>query len=113
MNNPERPPQGKTQERRKKGRVVKSTGIARFLLHPVGKAFLWLIIAVLVAGSGVFIYYYQKYARLIDSRLRGGPNTPTSRIYAAPVSIAEGDPYTAAEIAVDLRRAGYSENHKN
>ncbi len=123
MSTPERPPQGKTPDRRdaggsaarngKKRRVVQGSGLARFLMHPVGKTLLGLILLVIVVGGGVFIHYYLKYAKLIDDRLKGGPYTSTSRIYAAPESIAVGDVSSPGDIATALRSAGYNENKKN
>jgi penicillin-binding protein 1B len=123
MKNPDRPPQGTPEDRSstrsgsgnngRKGRVVKGSGFARFLMHPVGKTLLVLIVLVVVSGAGAFIYYYSKYARLIDERLKGGPYTATSRIYAAPSSVSVGDASSANDIAAALRRAGYNENHKN
>ena len=82
-------------------------------MHPVGKAFLVLALVTVVSGAGAFIYYYQKYAKLIDDRLKGGPFTSTSRIYAAPEPIAVGDITSPAEIATELRAAGYSESSRN
>jgi penicillin-binding protein 1B len=102
--------------RRKKERTVKvpkNARFVRFLLGPVGKTLLaLLVVAVLVAG-GVFIHFYNTYAKLIDQRLKGGAYTATSRIFASPQPIAVGDAGGPVEIASALRRAGYSENRKN
>lgn len=98
---------------KKSGRVVQGSGIARFLMHPVGKVFMALLIVCLLGGAGAFMYYYAKYAKLIDERLKGGPYQATSRIYAAPSSVSVGDALTPGDIATDLRRAGYNENKKN
>src|SRR5919201_682323 len=62
---------------------------------------------------GVFTYYYSKYSRLIDQKLRTGPFANTSKIYAAPKTVAVGDAITLAEIASELRRAGYTEARNN
>ena len=121
MKNADRPPQGTPENRAsasgrrngKKVRVPHGAGFVRFLMHPVGKVVLSLVVMGVVAGAGAFIYYYSHYAKLIDERLKGGPYTTTSRIYAAPDSIAIGDPSNPVEIAAALRRAGYTENHKN
>ena len=107
MINPERPQQGKGSGRRTGARRVQGgSKLARALMHPVGKAFLVLALVTVVSGAGAFIYYYQKYAKLIDDRLKGGPFTSTSRIYAAPEPIAVGDITSPAEIATELRAAG-------
>ncbi|HVV47413.1 MAG TPA: PBP1A family penicillin-binding protein [Bryobacteraceae bacterium] len=114
MSNPERPQQGKGPARRTGARRVQGgSRLARALMHPVGKAFLVLALVTVVSGAGVFIYYYQKYAKLIDERLKGGPFTTTSRIYAAPEAIAVGEITSPADIATELRAAGYSESSRN
>ena len=119
MNNPDRPPQGSPQARSasprngKRVRVPQNARFVRFLMHPAGKVLLGLMIVFLLTGSGVFIYYYLKYAKVIDTRLNGGPNTATSRIFAAPNAVGIGDSSSPGEIATALRHAGYNENHKN
>lgn len=125
MSTQDRPPQGTPPPDRRsgnwragrasgrQGRIVHGAGFVRFLMHPAGKALMGLLVLMLLAGAGTFIYYYQVYARLIDDRLKGGPYTATSRIYAAPESVAVGDSLTPGDIATDLRRAGYNENKKN
>jgi penicillin-binding protein 1B len=114
MSNPERPQQGKGSGRRTGARRVHGgSRLARALMHPVGKAFLALALVTTVTGAGVFIYYYQKYAKLIDERLKSGPFTSTSSIYAAPEAIDVGDIASPAEIATGLRAAGYSESSRN
>jgi penicillin-binding protein 1B len=128
MSTTERPPQGTPPDRRSsnwnpgrasqgrrgnKRRVVKGSGFVRFLMHPVGKILMAIVLLAVVTGGGAFIYYYNKYAKVIDDRLKGGAYTATSRIYAAPESIDVGDTSSTDVIATDLRRAGYSENSKN
>jgi penicillin-binding protein 1B len=114
MTTPDRPQQGKASARRQGAkRVVQGSRLARFLMHPVGKAFMVLALVTVVSGAGVFTYYYQKYAKLIDQRLTAGPFTSTSRIYAAPEAIAVGDITSPADIATQLRAAGYSDNSRN
>ncbi|MCU1330911.1 MAG: penicillin-binding protein family, partial [Bryobacterales bacterium] len=82
-------------------------------MHPVGKTLVGLAALVFLVGIGAFAYYYNKFAGLIDERLKGGPYTATSRVYAAPTAIATGDQASPGEIAGTLRRAGYNENRKN
>jgi penicillin-binding protein 1B len=128
MSTTDRPPQGTLPDRRSGGwnpgrtgkgrsgrnrRVVHGSRLVRFLLHPVGKILVGLVLLVVLAGAGVFIYYYNEYAKVIDQRLRGGPYTATSRIYAAPESVDVGDTSSPGDIASALRRAGYNENPKN
>ena len=128
MSTTDRPTQGSTPDRRsgnwsagrkeqdgrgRKSRVVRGSGLVRFLMHPVGKVLMGIVLIALITGAGAFIYYYNKYAKLIDERLKGGPYTATSRIYAAPSAISVGDEDTPGDIATALRRAGYNENNKN
>src|SRR5262249_5045571 len=65
-----------------------------------------------VAGF-TFTYFHVQYAKVIDQKLKGGPFTATSKIYAAPEIVAIGDPGNPTEIAASLRRAGYSESLQN
>ena len=64
-------------------------------------------------GLGVFTYYYAKYSRLIDQKLRAGPFTQTAKIFAAPHTVTLGDAFTLDELVAELRRAGYSEARNN
>jgi penicillin-binding protein 1B len=98
---------------RKTVRVPKKAWLVRFFLHPVGKALAALVVCLLIASAGVFVYFYNTYAKLIDERLRGGAYTSTSRIYAAPGSIAVGDATSPSDLATVLRHAGYNENRNN
>jgi len=108
---PKRPSPGKAA--RRKVRVPRNALLVRFLLHPVGKTFLLVLACLLVVGLGVFVHYYNVYAKLIDERLRGGPYSTTARIFASPEAVAVGDRTTPSEIATQLRHAGYSENRNN
>ena len=65
-------------------RVPKNAGLVRFFLHPAGKILLIAAVLLIVGLSITFGHFYHVYAKLIDQRLRGGPYTSTSRIYAAP-----------------------------
>ena len=94
-------------------RVPRNALLVRFFLHPVGKTILALAGLALVIGIGVFVYYYNVYAKMIDARLRGGPYRTTAGIYASPGSVAVGDKLTPSELTATLRRAGYSENRSN
>jgi penicillin-binding protein 1B len=56
-----------------------------------------------VAGG----YYYHRYANLIDSRLRSGAFPNSLSIYAGPLVMTTGDGLNSAELATELRLAGY------
>ncbi len=96
-----------------KVRIPRGAGLARFFLGPVGR---WLVIGASlfsIVALGVFIHYYSKYAQLMDEKLRLGPFANTTKIYAAPQSVAVGDALTPDDIAADLRRSGYGESRSN
>jgi penicillin-binding protein 1B len=107
----DRPARTRKPERRIK--VPRNAGLVRFFLHPVGKTLIVLLAVLVIAGSGVFIHFYNVYSKMIDERLRGGPYRTTTRIFAAPGSITLGDPGTPNDLADALRHAGYNENRTN
>ncbi|HYA17785.1 MAG TPA: PBP1A family penicillin-binding protein [Bryobacteraceae bacterium] len=94
-------------------RIPRNALLVRFFLHPAGKTLLALAALALLAGIGIFVYYYNVYAKMIDARLRGGPYRTTAGIYASPGSVAVGDTLSPSELAATLRKAGYSENRSN
>src|SRR5262249_9434483 len=82
-------------------------------MSPFGKTLLIVFFIIFTAAGFTFSYFYSKYAKIIDQKLKGGPFTAASKIYAAPETLAIGDPGTPTEIASALRRAGYSESRSN
>src|SRR3954470_22165106 len=104
---------GSGRQKKRTVRVPPNARLVRFFLHPAGKALLITTACLLIAASAVFVHYYNKYAKLIDDRLRGGPYTTTSRIYSAPDAISVGDVTSPGDLAALLRRAGYNENRNN
>ncbi|HLI62057.1 MAG TPA: hypothetical protein VKV05_01570, partial [Terriglobales bacterium] len=58
---------------------------------------------------GIFSYYYAKYDRIVDRRMAAGVFSNAARIYARPQTVFTGEKLDAAEVAANLRRAGYSE----
>ena len=64
-------------------------------------------------GLLTFTYYYVKYSRLIDQKIRSGPFQSTAKIFAAPQTVSLGDDYTAEEIVEQLKRSGYTESRGN
>src|SRR5579875_3358057 len=72
-----------------------------------------LIVAVVVvlAGAGVFLYFYHHYQGMVSERLKQGPLfSSVAQIYAAPQEVRPGQARTAQEIANSLRTAGYNVN---
>ena len=70
--------------------------LVRMFTHPVGKTL--IAVFVLAANSilSVSAYYYLKYSKLIESKLAAGPFANTSMLFAAPRSVALGDPVIPA-----------------
>jgi penicillin-binding protein 1B len=102
-----------TSRREVKVRVAKNAGLARFMLGPVGRIMMASVAVLAIAGIAVFTFFYVKYSRLIDEKLKAGPFAATAKIYAAPEAIAVGDIRSAQSIAEALRRSGYTESHTN
>ena len=96
-----------------KFQIPRKALFVRFLISPWGRAFLFAFIATVTIGLGAFTYYYEKYARLTEEKLRSGPFANTSLLYAAPRPIALGEEAKTDEIADYLRRTGYSEASSN
>jgi penicillin-binding protein 1B len=67
----------------------------------------------LIAGAGLlilaFFITYVRFSRLVEQRLNEGVFASTIGIYAAPKTIAKGNPATQETLVTALRRAGYSE----
>lgn len=85
----------------------------RFLLNPWGKAFLILFTLALTVGAGIFTYFYVQYAQIIEEKLKTGPFSNTSLLYAAPRPVMLGEDAQGEEIAAYLRRCGYSESNSS
>ena len=75
----------------------------------------WLVRGVIAAvllvgiiGLSVFTFYYNKYARIVDERLKQPLFANTAKIYAAPREVRPGQKISAHLIATELRAAGYT-----
>ena len=70
-----------------------------------------VLLFCVLAGAGVFAFYYFKYQTVVAERLAAGPLfASVAQIYAAPQQIRTGQRLTVASIASDLRAAGYNNN---
>ena len=96
-----------------KVRVPRGAGLTRFFLGPVGRALLIGFALFTVLGIGAFTFFYAKYSRLIDQKLRAGPFANTAKIFAAAESVSVGDAATPIGIAAELRRSGYTDSSRN
>ncbi|MGI8991507.1 MAG: penicillin-binding protein 1A [Bryobacteraceae bacterium] len=94
-------------------RVPREAHLARFFARPIGKTLIVLVSLAAITGIFTFTYFYLQYSRLIDETLKNNPFASTSRIYAAPITVGVGDAANPAEIATQLRRAGYNESRAN
>jgi len=83
---------------------------ARFgISHPLVKVALILFVLFTLIGAGIFSYYYVKYDKIVEARIRGPIFSTSAKIYARPPVLSVGDRYTTEELISQLRRAGYSE----
>ena len=90
------------------GRQAGRTGW--FTRDPLLQAAL-VIFLVLATTGGVFLtYYYVKFGRMIDQRFKGPVFGNSARIYAISRPVQLGEKIEPKEIAVQLRRAGYSDS---
>ncbi len=96
-----------------KVKVPNKAGLARFFIRPAGKALLVLGTLAVTLGFITFTYYYFRYSRLIETKLKEGPFAQTAMIFAAPKTLSVGDRVTLEEIVAQLKRSGYSESRSN
>src|SRR5581483_3532289 len=106
-------PKTATTKREMKVRIPKNARLAQFLMGRTGRLLIFGFGVFVILAMGVFTYFYQKYSKIIDEKLRAGVIANTAKIYAAPESGAVGDAGSADEIAAELRRSGYSDSSDN
>ncbi|HWC97280.1 MAG TPA: PBP1A family penicillin-binding protein [Candidatus Sulfopaludibacter sp.] len=94
-------------------RIPKNARLARFFLSRFGRILMFGTSLLVILGIGTFVYFYHQYSGIIDQRLKAGVFANTAKIYAAPESVAVGDPASPDSIAAELRRSGYSEARDN
>ena len=95
-------------------RASKSTARAARTRHfsfrdPLVKLFAAAFLIAGIVFMSVFAYVYVKYERVVDRRMAGGIFSNAAKIYARPHTISVGEKMDQAELAAELRRAGYSE----
>ncbi|MEQ1884027.1 MAG: PBP1A family penicillin-binding protein [Bryobacteraceae bacterium] len=96
-----------------KFQIPKNSLVFRMLRNPWTRAAIIAIVLIGAGGVGTFAYYYMKYARIIEEKLRNGPFANTSVLYASPRPIMLGDETKLDEVAEYLRRVGFSESSSN
>jgi penicillin-binding protein 1B len=77
---------------------------------PLLRAAALVFLVLAISFVAVFSYYYIKYDRIIQRRFRTPVFANSAKIYALPRMLHVGDKVEPKEIAVDLRRAGYSDH---
>lgn len=87
--------------------------LTRFIVHPAGRALLIIVLLLGTAGFTAFTYYYIKFARLIDAKLRTGPYPSAAMIFAKPKTVTLGDEISLEEIVLQLKRSGYTDSRNN
>ena len=107
------PKVARKQKAEMKVRIPRNQGLARFFLGRTGRIVIVAGALFVIVGLTAFTYFYAKYSRVIDEKLRAGPFANTAKIFAAPESVAVGDELTAGDIAAQLRRSGYNESRSN
>lgn len=85
----------------------------RLLLSPAGRLTVGVLAGLAVVLLVAFTFYYVRYSRLIDEKLRAGPFQATAMVFAAPRAVSVGDEIAPAEIVAQLRRGGYSDSRSN
>ncbi len=96
-----------------KFQIPRKALFVRFLVNPWGRAFAIAVLVLAIAGGGTFFYYYEKYANLIEDKLRRGPFANTSMLYASAQPVMIGDQTNPDELADYLKRVGYTESNTN
>jgi len=81
------------------------------LSHPLVKLAIVGFVVLTLIVVGVFSYYYVKYDRIVEARIRGPIFSTSAKIYARPPVVSVGDRYSVDEIVSELRRAGYAESN--
>lgn len=79
--------------------------------NPFVKLAVAVFVLLTITAISAFSYYYVRYDRIVEARIRGPIFSNSSKIYARPPVVNIGDKYTADEIVSDLRRAGYAESN--
>jgi penicillin-binding protein 1B len=58
---------------------------------------------------GVFAFYYLRYQKIVDARMRGPIFTTSAEIFARPQLVEAGEKISADAVISELRRAGYTD----
>ncbi len=76
---------------------------------PIVKIAVAIFLVLSLAFFGVFAFYYVRYDKIIERKMRGPLFNNAAKIYARPEVVRAGEPYTADDLIAKLKRAGYTE----
>ena len=102
-----RQPQEEDPERRDRGRAPRRRGGFGETLLRIGLMCLGVLTLTFL---GIYFYYYHLYSGVVDQWQQGPIFAATAKIYAGPREVRPGQRLTAAQIASELRTAGYTES---
>ena len=109
-----RPRSSRTPKSGRRAASAKPAQVHHFSLRdPLVKLFATAFVVAAVIFLTMFTYFYVKYERIVDRRMAGPIFSAAAKIYARPQTVAVGDKTEPAEIAAQLRRAGYSQDGKD
>ncbi len=83
------------------------------LVSPAGRIAIGVCAGLALVLLISFTFYYVRYSRLIDRKLRQGPFQATSMVFAAPRVVSVGDEISPQEIITQLHRSDYGETSGN
>ena len=95
----------KTGTPKRQSKVAKSLKLS----NPLVKLAIAAAVLLIVVFAITFTYYWVRYDRIVERRIRGPIFSNSARIYARPRLVSTGDKVQISEIVSDLRRAGYSD----
>ena len=91
------------------GKPTGKSGWRWFSNDPVLQAALVIFLVLATTGGAFLTYYYVKFGRMIDQRFKGPVFGNSARIYAISHPVQVGEKIDPKDIAVQLRRAGYTD----
>ena len=90
-----------------RGRPVRAQHFS--IADPLVKLFFAGFLIASFLFLALFGFFYTKYGAIVDRRMAGPIFSNAARIYARPQTVTVGEKLDAAEVAAELRRAGYAE----
>jgi penicillin-binding protein 1B len=86
---------------------IPSSSSASHSSHRVLRAAVAILIFIALFCFGIFAFFYVKYDNIITKKMSGQIFSTSAKIYSRSITIHAGEPFTPAQIAAILRRAGY------